>query len=320
MMTLSGARQNAGRIGKAVRFRHVPNAVKVTVRTCATGFAGKASGRDDPESEDRPESHNAAAEDGLPPPLSCEGDTMKAIRQASGLQKPQLDFDETHRDAVYRCIFSRRDVRGQFLPDPVPDDVLARILFAAHRAPSVGFMQPWDFIVVRDPSVKSAVRDAFRKANEDAARMFDDDRGALYRTLKLEGIVDAPLGICITCDRARTGPVVLGRTHQAEMDLYSSVCAVQNLWLAARAENVGVGWVSILDYDDLRAALGIPPEIQPVAYLCVGYVSRFAERPDLESAGWLPRRPAEDAVRFDGWQGNDPSDPLVERMRRLNAG
>jgi len=220
-------------------------------------------------------------------------------------------FSAGERDAVYKCIFNRRDVRGQFLPDPIPDAVLARILNAAHHAPSVGFMQPWDFIVVRDAAVKQRVRDAFETANLEAAGMFEDEKQKTYRQLKLEGIVEAPVGICITCDRSRTGPVVLGRTHQAEMDLYSAVCAVQNLWLAARVENIGVGWVSIIRPDDLRSALGIPPSIQIIAYLCVGYVAHFYQKPELETAGWLPRMPLSEVVWIDRWHARDTSDPLL---------
>jgi len=224
------------------------------------------------------------------------------------------EFCGAERDAVYKCIFNRRDVRGQFRPDPIPDAVLARILRAAHHAPSVGFMQPWDFIVVRSPAVRQKVRDAFTAANEEAAAMFEDERQQTYRRLKLEGIVEAPIGICITCDRSRTGSVVLGRTHQADMDLYSAVCAVQNLWLAARVENIGVGWVSIIRPDDLRAALGIPPSIQPIAYLCVGYVTHFFQKPELETKGWLPRTPLADAVWIDGWHERDVSDPLLGNL------
>jgi 5,6-dimethylbenzimidazole synthase len=222
------------------------------------------------------------------------------------------EFSTAERDAVYKCIFNRRDVRGQFLADPIPDAVLARILDAAHHAPSVGFMQPWDFIVVRSPAIRRKVRDAFQAANAEAAEMFEDERQKTYRQLKLEGIVEAPIGICVTCDRGRTGPVVLGRTHQADMDLYSAVCAVQNLWLAARVENIGVGWVSIIKPDDLRAALGIPPAIQPIAYLCVGYVTHFLLKPELEIAGWMPRVPLSDAVWIDHWQERDALDPLLK--------
>lgn len=225
-----------------------------------------------------------------------------------------VEFSPAERDAVYKCIFNRRDVRGQFLPDPIPDDVLARLLRAAHHAPSVGFMQPWDFIVVRDAAIKRTVRDAFQTAHLEAAEMFENERQQTYRALKLEGILEAPIGICITCDRSRSGPVVIGRTHQPEMDLYSAVCAVQNLWLAARAENIGVGWVSILRHDDLRDAFAIPPSIQPIAYLCVGYVSRFFPKPELETAGWLPRVPLTDVVWIDRWHVRCSSDPLLERL------
>ncbi len=231
---------------------------------------------------------------------------------ASPIQTDPLSSAE--RDAVYKCIFNRRDVRGQFLPDPIPDEVLGRILRASHHAPSVGFMQPWDFIVVRDPAVKRRVWESFQTANREAAERFDDQRRPIYRTLKLEGILEAPIGICITCDRKRSGPVVIGRTHQGEMDLYSAVCAVQNLWLAARAENIGVGWVSILRHRDLRAALDIPSSIWPIAYLCVGYVSHFFARPELETAGWLPRVPLREVLWFDQWHNRSGSETLLDHL------
>ena len=210
-------------------------------------------------------------------------------------------FSEQERDAVYKAIFTRRDVRGQFKPDPVPDEVLARILSAAHHAPSVGFMQPWDFVVVKDPAVKRLVKGDFDAANNEAVNMFEGSRQDIYRSLKLEGITEAPIGICITCDRARTGPVVIGRTANPEMDLYSSVCAVQNLWLAARAENLGVGWVSIIHHDSLRKTLKMPQNIIPIAYLCIGYVTFFHEKPELEKAGWLPRTDIGSLIHYDKW-------------------
>ncbi|MCK6453287.1 MAG: 5,6-dimethylbenzimidazole synthase [Alphaproteobacteria bacterium] len=232
----------------------------------------------------------------------------------ASLIQADAEFSPAERDGVYKCIYKRRDVRGQFLPDPVPDEVLARILRAAHHAPSVGFTQPWDFIVVRDDAVKRRLYAAFATANAEAAEMFEADRRQTYRRLKLEGIVEAPVGICVTCDRHRAGPVAIGRTHQREMDLYSAVCAVQNLWLAARAENVGVGWVSIMRFADLRAALGIPATIRPVAYLCLGYVSHFYEKPELETAGWLPRLKLGDVVWFDRWQGRNGAEPLLRHL------
>jgi 5,6-dimethylbenzimidazole synthase len=239
---------------------------------------------------------------------------MKETMMPSSDIQTDPEFSQAERDAVYKCIFNRRDVRGQFLPDLIPDPVLARILKAAHHAPSVGFMQPWDFIVVRNAAIKQKVRDSFQAANAEAAEMFEDERQKTYRRLKLEGIVEAPIGICVTCDRSRTGSVVLGRTHQADMDIFSAVCAVQNLWLAARVENIGVGWVSIIKPDDLRAALGIPSAIQPIAYLCVGYVTHFLQKPELETSGWLPRTPLSDAVWIDRWQQRDPTDPLLGNL------
>jgi len=223
----------------------------------------------------------------------------------------QAPFSDAERAAVYRAIFSRRDVRAQFVSDPVPDAVLARVLAAAHHAPSVGFMQPWNFIVVRSTEVRARLHAAFETANAEAARAFSGQRGEVYRRLKLEGIREAPLGICVTCDRSRNGPVVLGRTHQPAMDVYSSVCAVQNLWLAARAEGLAVGWVSIMHESALWSVLNLPDSILPIAYLCVGYVTHFPEKPDLESAGWLPRLALEELVFFDQWEERRPEDPLV---------
>lgn len=217
-------------------------------------------------------------------------------------------FSQEERDALYKTIFNRRDVRGQFKPDPIPDDKLSRILHAAHHAPSVGFMQPWNFIVVRSDEVKQKVHHGFSEANEEAANMFDAEQQDTYRSLKLEGIVESPINICITCDRARSGPNVIGRTHIKTMDLYSSVCAVQNLWLAARAEGIGVGWVSIIKQQALKDALNIPADIVPIAYLCVGYVSHFHQKPELETAGWRKRLPLEDLIYFDQWKEQRSAD------------
>jgi 5,6-dimethylbenzimidazole synthase len=202
---------------------------------------------------------------------------------------------------VYDAIYGRRDVRD-FRPEPVPDDVLRRLLRAAHHAGSVGFMQPWNFLVLRSLSIRRQVHEVFARENRRAAARFEGERADLYRSLKLQGILDAPLNLAVTCDRARKGPVVLGRQTVRDTDLYSTCCAVQNLWLAARAEGVGVGWVSILDLDEVKAILGIPPEIVLVAYLCVGYPLEFRERPLLEEVGWESRTPLEELVFDDTWE------------------
>jgi 5,6-dimethylbenzimidazole synthase len=214
--------------------------------------------------------------------------------------QPQV-FSEAERAAVYRAIMERRDVR-RFRPDAIPAATLMRILEAAHHAPSVGFMQPWNFIVIRANEIRQRVHTAFARANQEARDLFAGERGEQYASLKLEGILESPLNLCVTCDRHRFGPVVLGRTCQPDMDLYSTVCAVQNLWLAARAEGVGVGWVSIIHADELAGILGLPAHVVPVAYLCVGYPEEFLPEPELQTAGWLPRLPLADVLRFESWQ------------------
>lgn len=208
------------------------------------------------------------------------------------------EFSEDERRGVYRAIHERRDVRAQFLPTPVPREVLERILDAAHHAPSVGFMQPWDFIVIEDASVRRAVHDNFERANEAAAAIYNDEQRAAYCRMKLAGILDAPVNLCITCDSGRATGHGLGRQTDPATPLYSTVCAVQNLWLAARAESLGVGWVSILDMEELKSLLEIPAAHTVVAYLCLGYVSEFRPRPDLEEHGWERRQPLSAVVHW----------------------
>lgn len=200
---------------------------------------------------------------------------------------------------LYEAIYSRRDVR-RFRPDAVPDDVLTRILDAAHHAGSVGFMQPWNFILVRSLETRRAIKESFERENATAAANYAGDRRALYESLKLEGILESPLNICVTCDRSRGGRV-LGRNTILDTDVYSTCCAVQNLWLAARAEGVGIGWVSIIDPQALGPLLGLPEPVIPVAYLCCGYPLEFAERPMLEKVGWRERLPLDEVVFYERW-------------------
>jgi 5,6-dimethylbenzimidazole synthase len=220
-------------------------------------------------------------------------------------QPKRAAFSPEERQGVYRAIYERRDIRSQFIADPVPDAVLGRLLDAAHHGPSVGFMQPWDFIVIRDEAVRRSVHDCFIEANRQAAESYNGKQRSTYDNLKLAGILEAPINLCITCDRERTLGSGLGRRTDPATDLYSTVCAVQNLWLAARAESLGVGWVSILDFDRLRQLLRIPASIVPVAYLCLGYVSEFPPCPDLETAGWERRESLARLIHFDGWGEHD---------------
>ncbi|WP_022951594.1 5,6-dimethylbenzimidazole synthase [Leucothrix mucor] len=224
-------------------------------------------------------------------------------------------FSDADRQGLYRAIHERRDVRSQFLPDPIPDEVLARLLKAAHHAPSVGFMQPWDFIVIDSLEVKQTIKDLYLRENEKAANNYEGEQAKHYRSLKLEGIMDSPINLCITCDRSRGGPNVLGRNSILEMDLFSTCLAVQNLWLAARAEGIGVGWVSILDQDDLSAALNLPESVYPLAYLCLGYVSEFLEQPELEAKGWRSRLPLDELVHRNGWGEPLADSPLTDLLK-----
>lgn len=223
-------------------------------------------------------------------------------------------FSEPEKAALYRAIRERRDIR-RFRSDALAAATLARILEAAHHAPSVGFMQPWNFLLIQEPATRRRVHAAFCRANAEARERFSGERQQQYASLKLEGILESALNICVSCDRERFGPVVLGRTCQPDMDLFSTVCAVQNLWLAARAEGVGVGWVSILHAEELAGILALPPHVVPVAYLCLGYVDEFPQAPELQTAGWLPRLSLVNVVHYESWAG--PPTPSWDDLQRI---
>jgi 5,6-dimethylbenzimidazole synthase len=206
------------------------------------------------------------------------------------------DFSPAERAAVYRAIRSRRDVRAHFVDDEVSDELLTRVLEAAHSAPSVGLSQPWRFIVVCDSAARAAVHGAFVAANEAASRIYAGADAKQYRDLRLEGILSAPVNICVVCDEHPARGRGLGRQTMPETAQYSTVCAIQNLWLAARVEGLGVGWVSIVDPDALRQIFDVPATVSIIAYLCVGYLSAFAAEPDLVRAGWERRAPLTDVI------------------------
>ena len=210
-------------------------------------------------------------------------------------------FSATEREAIYRLIRSRRDVR-QFAPDPIPPDTLLRILDAAHHAPSVGFMQPWNFILITSPRLRGQIKALFEEINEgEAHQVTDADRQQLYRSLKLEGLLESPMNIAVTCDRRRGKPFVLGRAPMPDTDVYSTCLAIQNMWLAACAEGVGIGWVSILDYGKVERLLGLPGGVQLIAYLCIGFPREFRARPMLEEVGWRSRMRLDGLIYQDAW-------------------
>ena len=223
-------------------------------------------------------------------------------------------FVDCEREGLYKAIYARRDVRSNFIDRDIPDYILAQILKAAHHAPSVGYSQPWDFILIKDYANRLLVKNSFINEREKSISLLkgDKERQKLYLRLKLEGIVESAINICVTYDPTKFGPFVLGRTSVPETGVYSVCCAIQNLWLAARVEGIGVGWVSILSTADLKKILSIPDHVLPVAYLCLGYVNEFSAKPDLENVGWLERMALKDVRHYERWKGlqNDLWDDL----------
>jgi len=225
---------------------------------------------------------------------------------------PINEFPPEWRRGVYQAIALRRDIRA-FKPDPIDPQILARILTAAHHAGSVGFSQPWNFIVIDDLAVRRRIHEHVEAERLRAANGFEGARRAQYLSLKLEGVLDAPLNICVTCDRTRFGPSIIGRNTVKDADIYSTCIAIQNLWLAARAEGIGVGWVSILKPEIIRQVLGIPEHVAIVGYMCIGYPLEFTERPLFETAGWLSRVALPKLVFSNGWD-QPPNEALAEAI------
>jgi 5,6-dimethylbenzimidazole synthase len=216
-------------------------------------------------------------------------------------------FTLTEKEGLYKAVFSRRDVRSHFIDKKIQDDVLVKILNAAHHAPSVGYSQPWDFILIKNKVTRLKVKDSFIVERKRSISLLDNDldRQDKYIRLRLEGILESDINICVTYDPQRFGPFILGRTSIPETGEYSVCCAIQNLWLAARAEGIGVGWVSILSIEDLRKILEIPNHVKPIAYLCLGYVNKFEDKPDLERGGWLRRTILSKVIHFEDWNNTE---------------
>ena len=205
------------------------------------------------------------------------------------------------REAVEEVIATRRDIRSDFTMDPIDDAALTRILGAAHRAPSVGLSQPWDFLLLRDEPLRRQVQALAAQQRDAYAASLTTGRARSFDGLKVEAILSTPLNIVVTCDPTRGGPYTLGRHADPRMAPFSVATAVQNLWLAARAEGIGVGWVSFFDPDALRQTLGLPEHLDVVAYLCVGHVAQFPSAPELALSGWARRRPLSWAVHHERW-------------------
>jgi len=207
------------------------------------------------------------------------------------------------RSDLYDVIYGRRDVRGQFTGEPLADDVLDRVLRAAHAAPSVGLTQPWDFVLVRAAATKAAFHRHVSDERAAFAATLDAERAARFAEIKIDGVLESSLSIVVTYDAARGAPAVLGRHAIADAGLYSVCLAIENLWLAARAEDLGVGWVSFYREAFVSELLGIPAGIRPVAWLCLGPVTHHEQVPDLERHGWARRRELADVVHYETWAG-----------------
>ncbi|WP_127358855.1 nicotinate-nucleotide--dimethylbenzimidazole phosphoribosyltransferase [Actinacidiphila soli] len=287
--------------------------------------AADAPVQPDPEPEFAPEplpeaAAEAVAEPAADAPEELDAPEEEAVAVAAG---PAAEgYDVAVRDAVHRVIRERRDIRNGFRSDPIPHEVLIRVLEAAHTAPSVGHSQPWDFVVIRSAKTRERMHELAMHQREAYAKSLPKGRAKQFRELKIEAILDTPVNIVVTADPTRGGRHTLGRYTQPQMAPYSSALAVENLWLAARAEGLGVGWVSFFDEREMVRELGLPEHLEVVAYLCVGYVDEFPEDPELVQAGWSKRRPLAWVVHEEEYgnralPGEAPHDLLEETLRGI---
>ncbi len=211
---------------------------------------------------------------------------------------PQHRYPDSDIAAVYRAIYERRDVR-HFLPDPVDPEIFNQLLAAAHHAPSVGFMQPWRFIRISDSGLRKGIHNLVEKERILTAKALNE-REDEFMKLKVEGILECgEVLVAALCDRRED--FIFGRRTLPEMDLASLSCAIQNMWLAARAEGLGMGWVSLFEPQALKALFSMPEDSHPVAILCLGHVEKFYDKPMLEQEQWAERRNINELVFENNW-------------------
>ncbi|BFH73673.1 5,6-dimethylbenzimidazole synthase [Sulfurisphaera javensis] len=215
---------------------------------------------------------------------------------------------------LYEAIKKRRDVRSYCKGDPIPDEVLAKLLLSAHLGPSVGYSQPWNFIIIKDEKIKRRIKELVDKEREEFKNLLDESRKKIFDNIKIDAIMESPINLAVTCDFNRFGPHVLGRRTIPETCNYSTVLAIENLWLAATAEGIGVGWVSFFKKEDVKKILGIPDNVELIAYLTLCYVTKFPEVPELEEKGWNKRLPLEELVFENQWN-NKPNERLLNVLR-----
>ncbi|MGC9377214.1 nicotinate-nucleotide--dimethylbenzimidazole phosphoribosyltransferase [Streptomyces sp. MH13] len=281
---------------------HAADQEDLAVEAAQAGQAHQETG----ENQEAPHAMNTAA--------------VTEARRSAGPAAPA--YDDAERAAVLKVMRERRDIRNGFRSDPIPHEVLLRVLEAAHTAPSVGHSQPWDFVVIRSADTRRTMHELATRQREAYAKSLPKGRAKQFKELKIEAILDTPVNIVVTADQTRGGRHTLGRHTQPQMAPYSSALAVENLWLAARAEGLGVGWVSFFDEREMVRALGLPEHLDVVAYLCVGYVDEFPDEPELMQAGWSKRRPLSWVVHEETYgrralPGEDPHDLLAETVAQI---
>ncbi|MGW6552667.1 nicotinate-nucleotide--dimethylbenzimidazole phosphoribosyltransferase [Streptomyces sp. NPDC055051] len=272
---------------------------------------------------------DASAEEPAEAPVVAVAEEIPVVAEEPDEEAPDTEprpaaagYDDAEREAVLRVMRERRDIRNGFRSDPIPHEVLLRVLEAAHTAPSVGHSQPWDFVVIRSAETRQTMHELAQRQREAYAKSLPKARAKQFKELKIEAILDTPVNIVVTADPTRGGRHTLGRYTQPQMAPYSSALAVENLWLAARAEGLGVGWVSFFDEREMVRALGLPDHLEVVAYLCVGYVDEFPDEPELMQAGWSRRRPLAWVVHEETYgrralPGEEPHDLLQETVASI---
>ncbi|MFI8305826.1 nicotinate-nucleotide--dimethylbenzimidazole phosphoribosyltransferase [Streptomyces sp. NPDC085927] len=289
-------------------------------------LAGNAPG-EHPPAETEPVQAGPASPEPVRPVLAQNPDDLDtrgagAVHAAPAAGPAAPGYDDAEREAVRKVMRERRDIRNGFRDDPIPHEVLLRVLEAAHTAPSVGHSQPWDFVVIRSAETRRSMHELAERQREAYAKSLPKGRAKQFKELKIEAILDTPVNIVVTADPTRGGRHTLGRHTQPQMAPYSSALAVQNLWLAARAEGLGVGWVSFFDEREMVRSLGLPEHLEVVAYLCVGYVDEFPDEPELTQAGWSKRRPLSWVVHEETYgrrvlPGEEPHDLLAETVAQI---
>ncbi|WP_432558687.1 5,6-dimethylbenzimidazole synthase [Granulicoccus sp. GXG6511] len=250
-------------------------------------------------------------------PVPVVGDTSAAAARAADPRG--WAFDRADIDALDRILRSRRDIR-RFRPDPVPDDVLEAILSAGHAAPSVGHSQPWRFIVVADPALRDRAAVLADRMRLEQAYQLTPDRARRLLDLKLEGLREAPVGIVVACDRRTPAAGVLGRATFPDTDLWSCACAIENMWLTARAHGVGMGWVTLFEPADLGELLGLPEGVETLGWLCLGWPDELPPEPGLQRHAWSSKLPLNEVVLRDGWPVDEAAAPSapVSHLRTID--